>query len=174
MRIKKFNELFDSEEVKVKNEIPMMQGFMKGVSSKTINRFSKESLNDFGERFIYSFPVLYQFTDRVQTKYNSVIFEQKNDQWYVSITIAIEEDKYGLGIFYKHIEATSPKNGKDPLLKRGLDFRGKEYSYYSEWNDIEFSDMVKLTKSNFIPLIDRLGFKEEISKGKKISIQRFN
>jgi len=172
MRIKKFNELFDSEEIKVKNEIPLLQGFLNNVSSKTINRFAKESLNDLGERFNYAFPFLYHFHNRVEEKYNAVIFDKKNDQWYINITIAFEGDKYGLGIFYRHIDAITPEDHND--IKMGLDFRGKEYCYYNEWNDIDFNEVIELTKSHFLPLVGRLGFKEELSKGKKISTQRFN
>jgi len=168
MRIKRFNELFDSEEIKSQNEIPMMQGnLIKG----KINYASKEEVKDLIEKVLYSFPFLYKFGEYIDDKkYKDIVFfHQKNDSWYVSIAFGLQPDnKYGMGIFYKHLDA------EEGNIKQTLSFSGKEFCYFKEWSKLSFPEMVKIVNENFTPLLSRLGFTEQLSHGQDINKRKFN
>lgn len=105
MKIRKFNEMFDTEELKSAHEIPMLQGSLfKGMK---INDPSNESLKDLIGKVAYKFPFLNKFTLWESDKYKDVIFlYQKNNYWYISISFSLEgHNKYGVGILYKYLDS---------------------------------------------------------------------
>jgi len=168
-RIKRFNEMFDSEELKAQNEIPMLQGnLLKG----KIRFTSKESIDDLREKVIYTFPFLEKFGQWTnEEKYKNIIFfQQKTDYWYSNIAFSIDDNgKYGVGMLYKYLD-TIP----DAPLKHTLTFSGKDYQYFSEWTDKTFDGIIKIVNTHYIPLLNRLGFDEEMVHAKQKSIRRFN
>ena len=168
-RIKRFNEMFDTEELKAQNEIPMLQGnLLKGKLGFT----SKESIDDLREKVIYTFPFLEKFGQwEDKKKYKDIVFfQQKNDYWYANIAFSVEGNgKYGVGMLYKYLDTTP-----NAPLKNTLAFSGKDYTYYTEWTNKTFDEITKLVNTYYIPLLNRLGFEEEMSHAKQVSKRKFN
>lgn len=170
MRIKKFNEMFDTEELKSQHEIAMIQGgLLKGVKFKKLS--SDETIYDLIAKMIYKFPFLSKFNEWENEKYeDTIFFYTRNDYWYISLSLSIEDkDTYGVGILYKYIDSIP-----NAPVKHTLAFSGKDNQYFTEWNNNTFDDVVRLVDIVFIPLLNRLGFKEEISYYKSVSTRRSN
>lgn len=173
-RIKKFNELFDTEELKSQNEIPMLQGNLLPTKYRNVkgNKFQND-LHDVHNKMIYNFPWVEEFDQEELPGYKDMIFyHTSNDSWYISLSIKVEGDKCGFGIIYRLLDTSiSPDNSN---VKFSLAFSGKEYVYFKEWNGLDVNEMIRNIKIFFEPLMRRLGFTDELKYGNKEDQIRFN
>ena len=173
MRIKKFNELFDTEELKADNEIQLMQGKL---ITGGLKDFSKDDIEDIIEKVEFVFPFLDKFSmvPLSEKHKNIAYFQVRNENWYTNVAFSLEDDnRYGLGMLYKHVDTPTPSPG-DNNLKRTLTFSGKQYCYFCEWNDLKFPEVIELVNTYYTPLIKRLGFTDIINHNKEISNRRYN
>ena len=174
-RIKKFNELFDTDELKAENEISLLQGNLLSGELRAVrnNKYENSDLYDIHGKLLYNFPWISELDQREIPGYDDMIFySTTNEHWYISLSILVKGESCGFGIMYRLRETEIIKNGTN--ISHSLAYSGSDKVYFSEWDKLDSNELIKYIKVFFEPLLNRLGFKEVLGKGNIINRRRFN
>ena len=117
MRLLKYNEMFDTEELKSKFEMP----YLKGEMGKLISNFTKFDHGDKGEldtfikKILFRYPVLDKF-HKESVNGCPVFFATSKtpaydgNEHYAQIALAFENDEYTLAIIMRRLDDLNEEN----------------------------------------------------------------
>ena len=112
--IKRFNEMFDDEEMRDKLEIPYLQGEFT-LGNPNLKRFSKPSNMITKEtelkKILYKFPVLETFHKKSKTIngssvsafYATSMKPIKGEEFYVQLAFAFDKGEYHINVIYRNL-----------------------------------------------------------------------
>ena len=160
--LKKFNEHFDSSEIKDMvydtELLPYLQGDLFNAPMRKVKNYEFErDRNSIVSKLIFKFPHLKDFYMNDDKTPGITYFFKKNKDWFVSIGIGVGS----IGILYKYNKADDGKVMND------LTFRGYEWTYFKEWKDISDNEIIDIVQYNFLPILLKCGFRDELKFGKE-------
>lgn len=159
--LRRFNEHFDSAEIKQAiydtELLPYLQGELFNVPLRKVKNFEFErDTVSIVSKIILKFPHLKDFYIN-DTKTPGVTYiYKKNKDWFVSLGIGVDY----IGIVYKYNKATDGKIIND------LTFRGFEWTYIKEWKGVSDEEMMDIIQYNFLPILLKCGFRDELKSGR--------
>jgi hypothetical protein len=180
-RIKKFNELFDNEDLKGMHEIETLTGALdiRKLSSELMSDKKSGSADSIYRKLTFRFPFFVEYNTQRSSNINwkesskgAYTFYMRDDKWFTSITIKEENNKYTLVLLYQDVNAALTKGDNSKVVK-GLDFKGQEYTHVEDYYDISLSEVYDHIEYKYIPLLVKLGFEDVIS-GHDVRAIRFN
>lgn len=114
--IKKFNEIFDDEELKAEFEIPYLKGEMgkKALSwQKVAEPLKDETPDSFHRKILFRFPILNYFNEEVAVLpqgqnvhcnyVSSTVPASDGNKYYAQIVSSYNEDRYYLDIILRDV-----------------------------------------------------------------------
>lgn len=157
MRIKKFNELFDTEDLKSKNEIGYLKGDLAKDLVKNVKPFRSELFTRINERIIAKYPFFEYCFDhnRDTTKFgcknkdNIYHYYFKDDKYYLQLSIVVHQhNDYDLIILIKDLKSDKVVFFDDYIQ---LDDYGVletiRYSFIDKLVKYDFGELIKRSKS---------------------------
>lgn len=161
--LKKFNEHFDSEEIKSMvydtELLPYLQGELFNQPLRKVKELEFQRDGDsIVNKLLIKFPHLNDFyVDSEKTPGITFIYK-KNKDWFVSIGVGLGT----IGIMYKYNKANDDKK-----VLNDLTFRGYEFIYFKEWQDVTDDEIINIVQYNFLPILLKCGFRKEIKQGEE-------
>lgn len=167
--IKKFNELFDSPELKSEYEIEYLQGKLDPkdfINDKNIVKFEQDNkLQRLSNRLGVDFPIFNLF-GKGDVKYS--VYGKDNmyhfavgDEWRVVLSFEIlgygnkydvNYGKYDMGIICEKM----PRQ-KVLKYKSGVDSLDDDKVNIVEYNNLTILECINIIKSTYLPLLKKLG-----------------
>lgn len=172
MRIKKFFEMFDTEDIKSRHEIDWLSGNLSSIGKKIDHNFKDETIGKFVTKISqHNYPFFMQFDKadiegqldfgdfKIYTNYDESDkhwgFIAASDKYMVVFGIKINSvNNYDIYIYFD--DAESPD---DEQKSPGSEFKG-----------ITYDEVVGLIKELYIPFLIDAGFEELLDVEDKINI----
>ncbi len=172
MRIKKFNELFDTEDLKSKHEIDYLRGdFKKIIGTKELDLKNENIYHLISKMSRFNLPFMSAFmTDDLENVVEGMslkITKSPEDDYYVFGA----EDDYNLVAI--GIAPNSPKYGRYKMFVFAEDKSELEDPTVYEYEDLSYQELIEYMKELYIPaLYDfQLGQLVEFNKGHNIDLE---
>lgn len=170
MRIKRFFEIFDTEDIKSRHEIDWLSGKLSNIGKNVDHNFKDETIGRFITKISqYNYPFFMQFdkADRegqldfgdfkIYTNYDEEdkhwAFVAASDKYMVVLGIKINSvNNYDIYIYFDDVE--SPDD--------------EEKSPGSEYQGITYAELITLIKEMYIPFLIDAGFEDLLDVDDKI------
>jgi hypothetical protein len=174
--LRKFNELFDSEELKNALELDQLQGklnpedLVKGGKLMTFsnNPTHEERLNRTFYKLTWKYPLFNICNQKtsdnyaiVSDEFNNDHFIFKNDKNVVVFSIANNEhdtNSYSIIITSEKVDTANP------------DAREDDYEPYADYEDVSINEVYEIIKKDLIPLLKEGEFYDVLDFHKKQSM----
>lgn len=145
--ILKFNEMFDTEELKSEHEIDYLSGNLK--ISNDISNPNNISEKNIIAKLATAFPYIGNHEVTNNPKYpRCIFFHERNDVWYTSFSLeVVTSNNFNMFILYKKVETD-----KSLPITRTLD----EYDdkiHGREFNRLSFRDVTKIMDGIYLPIL---------------------
>ena len=159
--LKKF-ELFDTEDLKLDNELNYLSG--KIPVKKIVNIKSPNDFEKFFSKLVYKFP----FFGLPEDKYYYIVEEPKevfhfifkNEDWLLYLSIHKKEELYDIGIGYMGVNLKVTKNSDIIIIndRRYLDEKSTNKSVIEIYENKNWNQVEQIIEKSFIPTMKELRF----------------
>lgn len=174
MRIKKFFELFDTEELKSEHEIDYLTGKLNNLAktSDTL-KIKEETIGKFiAKTSSFHFPFFDQFLKSINSKDNYLKFDNckiklvlTEDQYWTFVTESIDgSEAVALGLKINKI------NDYDAFIITDQDSNGKEYGDAEgiEYTNLSYDELIRVIKNVYIPALIEFNFEDLIESSPQV------
>lgn len=171
-KIKKFNELFDTEELKSQHEIDYLQGAIdtKNLVSKVMDDKHVEFIYGM---LSYKFPFFAECTNN-ENPYTGVygnddknrfVFWFKNETWFTGIIIDPKGNKrYDIGFIRKGVNVEATLNNTFEFTRPVVDYDPSKVIIIS-FPNLYANEIINHVEKYFIPIMIETGFDKVLSLG---------
>lgn len=110
-KIRKYNELFDTEDIKSHFEIPYLQGNIEKILSdfKNLGIENDEPFDSYMKKILYRYQVISKFNltihDSTPVFYATSKTPKEGVEWYGQIAFGIHKNKYIVVVIFKDLES---------------------------------------------------------------------
>jgi hypothetical protein len=158
MKLKKFNELFDDENLKGQNEIDYLTGNIYKNIKNNIDRFDNDNIAKFVSRLSeITLPFFKAFVDagkfengNMKLQDNSVVYATQNNDWYFLVV----EKKDNFLSFEVKINSLNDYD----IRITSISVTNEDFSGTCECFNLTFDDIRYLIVDVYLPCLENLGF----------------
>jgi hypothetical protein len=170
--IKKFNEMFDSEEIKSQNELDIMRINLKDiVSDENIMKISSSEIERLHSMLMLEFPFFQKYDGKevdgitwgIYTVGDVYHFVTKNSKYFVTISFKSVGTRYEVGITYNTIKSMLIRSITDDMKTL------TDKIHFKDFGILDISGISRVIKNVFVPILEMLGF-----VGGRIYSNRYN